>query len=144
VTINKQNVPLDVNTWGLMALLDVNKYKRGILWAEKNCYVEADGFKGFDFNNDRDHVWFEGTAQMVIAYQMIGEWNKANLYLSELRKAQTQAINSNGKGIVAASADGLTTGFDWQYFRRLHIGSTAWFIFAEMGYNPFWNSRIKQ
>ncbi|OAD18901.1 hypothetical protein THIOM_005489 [Candidatus Thiomargarita nelsonii] len=62
------------------------------------------------------------------------------MYLSELRKAQVSASNNNGKCIIAASHDGVSTGFDWEYFSRLHVGATAWFLFAEMGYNPYWNS----
>ncbi|AMM41164.1 conserved hypothetical protein, secreted [Candidatus Desulfofervidus auxilii] len=141
VTINKSNIPLDIQAWAIMALGD--KYKRAMEWAENNCYVEADGFKGFDFNNDKDGIWFEGTAHMVIAYQIIGEETKANTYLRELRKAQKEAQNANGRGLVAASHDGVTTGFDWVYNARLHIGATAWFIFAELGYNPYWNIKTK-
>ena len=137
-TINTSTVPADVNTWGLMALGDINRYGRGITWVENNCYVEIDGFKGFDFNDDKDHVWFEGTAHMVLAYQIIGDTTNGNIYLSELERSQTEAPNNNGKGIVAASYDGLTTGFDWVYYNRVHIGATAWFIFAERGYNPYW------
>jgi len=142
--------PEDVNTWGLMALENADTYKAGITWVENNCFVEADGFKGFDFNTDKDHVWFEGTAHMVLAYQMLGNTTSASTYLSELQKAQTQASNNNGKGIVAASHDGLTTGFDlltagnekkpWLYYSRLHVGATSWFIFAENEYNPYWGT----
>ena len=142
--------PEDVNTWGLLALGNADTYKAGITWVENNCFAEADGFEGFDFNTDKDHVWFEGTAHMVLAYQMLGNTTSASTYLSELRKAQTQASNNNGKGIVAASHDGLTTGFkivtagdddiDWLYYSRLHVGATSWFIFAEKEYNPYWGT----
>ncbi|RLB08493.1 MAG: hypothetical protein DRG39_08750 [Deltaproteobacteria bacterium] len=137
VTINKSNIPLDIQAWAIMAFGE--KYKRAIEWVKNNCYVETDGFKGFDFNNDKDGIWFEGTAHMVIAYEIIGEETKADTYLKELEKAQKEAQNANGKGLVAGPHDGLTTGFDWVYNARLHIGATAWFIFAELGYNPFWN-----
>ena len=40
---------------------------------------------------------------------------------------------------MAASHDGVSTGFDWVYDARLHVGATAWFVFAERGYNPYWN-----
>ena len=142
VTINTSTVPADVNTWGLMALDDIEKYTRGITWVENNCYVEVDGFMGFDFNDDRDHIWFEGTAHMVLAYQIMGDTINANIYLSELERSQTEAPNNNGKGIVAASHDGLTTGFHWLYYARPHIGATAWFIFAKNNYNPYWATTI--
>jgi len=143
VTTNKDpnQIPEDVNTWGLMALGNINNYGRGITWVQNNCYLEADGYKGFDFNTDKDHVWFEGTAHMAVAYQIMNNIPAGNAFLSELEKAQAKAPNNNGKGIVAASYDGLTTGFDWLYYSRLHTGATAWFIFAERGYNPYWGIR---
>ncbi len=138
-TINKSNIPVDIQAWALMAL---GSYNSALIWAENNCYTETDGFKGFDFNDDNDGVWFEGTAQMAVAYQINGEIIKSNVYIGELVNAQASAQNTNGKGIVAASHDGVTTGFNLQYFSRLHIGATAWYIFAEMGYNPYWGTNI--
>ncbi len=129
------NIPVDIQAWAVMALGD---YYSALDWAERGTYVEHHGFKGFDFNNDRDGVWFEGTAQMAVAYQMTGAADKSALYVSELRRAMTSAANNNGKGIVAACHDGVTTGFEWNYLSRVHVGATAWYIFAEEGYNPYW------
>jgi hypothetical protein len=127
-------IHVDVQAWASMAFED---YSSALTGAESNCYTEADEFKGFDFNNDGDGVWFEGNAHMALAYYMNGHLNKYNSYISELRRAQSSAPNANGKGIVSASRDGLTTGFDWKYFSRLHIGTTAWYLLAEQMINPF-------
>jgi len=126
--------PADVNAWAALALGD----PRGLGWVETSCAVEADGFRGFDFNDDRDHVWFEGTAHMALAYQADSRPDDAQTVLDELRRAQFAAPNSNGMGIVAASADGLTTGFGSEYYARLHVGATAWYVLAERAYNPYW------
>lgn len=89
---------------------------------------------------------------MVVVYKMLGEKDNALKYLNELRRAQSAFPGGNGKGIVAASHDGVTTGlmvtgigddekemkYEWRYYRRLHVGATAWFIFAEIGKNPYW------
>ena len=140
ITLNTANIPADVQAWGLLALGNLPKYGQGLTWVERNCYVQADGFKGFDFNNDKDGVWFEGTAHMVAAYQMAKNITGADLFLSELTKAQQTAQNANGKGLVAASHDLVSTGFTWTYSARLHVGATSWFVFAELGYNPYWNT----
>ena len=140
VTINKSNIPVDIQAWAVMAIQPEAIYNVGLKWAESNCLLEIDGFEGFDFNDDVDGIWFEGSSQMAVGYQLAGELDKSDKYIAELRKAQTSATNANGKGIVAASHDNVSTGFDWEYFSRLHIGATAWFIFAEMGYNPYWNT----
>ena len=127
-SINKEVVPLDIQAWAVMAF---NNYSKAVEWAEINCYVEVDGFKGFDFNTDRDGVWFEGTSHMALAYKILGEDEKADLYLSEIEKGIS-------KGVFASSHDGVTTGFDWNYFKREHVGATSWYIFAKLGYNPYW------
>jgi len=46
--------------------------------------------------------------------------------------------------------DKLTTGFNlptggpWYYSNRLHIGATAWFIFSEQQWNPYWGIPANQ
>ena len=137
VTINEDNIPLDIQAWAIMAF---DSYNSAVHWAESNCYTEADGFQGFDFNNDTDGIWFEGTAHMAIAYQINEDMSKSQACLEALRKAQATGTNANGKGLIAASHDGVTTGFGWDYHSRLHVGATAWYIFAEMRYNPYWGT----
>jgi hypothetical protein len=136
VRINPHPLPLDIQAWAIAAMPGERRYRKALIWCEKNGYTEADGFKGFDYDTDRDGVWFEGTAQMALAYQITGETDKAARLMAALEKAQATAPNANGKGLVAASHDGLTTGFEWKYYTRLHIGATAWLIFARMRYNP--------
>jgi hypothetical protein len=115
----RSQVPEDMQSWGLMALRDL-KYAPGIEWVEKNCLADEDAcpapaghpaFLGFDFNRDKDGIWWEGTAHMCLAYQILGEKQKAVKYLSQLRETQVSAERNNQKGIVAACRDRLTTGF---------------------------------
>jgi len=54
--------------------------------------------------------------------------------------SEATATNENGRGIVAAPAEGLTTGFEWEYFDRLHVGATGWFIAGERGCNLYWST----
>lgn len=144
VTINTSNIALDTQAWAHLALPDDSRFRRAVAWAETSCRVDADGFSGFDFNHlDRDGVWFEGTAQMALALKSTGQFDKAAFFLAQLRKAQTEAANADGKGLVAASRDHLTTGFSWEYFPRLHVGATAWFLLAELGYNPYSTTTIQ-
>jgi hypothetical protein len=105
--------------------------------AEQNHRTIADGFDGFDFNDDKDGVWFEGTGQMAVAYALADECAAVTSLRQELRRVQ-QPPFGDGRGIVAASREGISTGFDFKYFRRLHIGATAWNVFAQLGFNPFY------
>jgi hypothetical protein len=101
------------------------------------CCADKD-LTGFDFNNDRGGIWWEGTAHTIIGLQIKREAQKAGKFLRNLCLAKRYAPNMNNKGIVATCHDGVTTGFAWPYYNRLYIGATAWYIFAERGHNPFW------
>lgn len=136
VTVNQETVPLDVQAWAPLALNKEGKpYWRALNYAEKKLRVG----EGFDFNQDRDRIWYEGTAQMAVAYHYTGQPEQSQALLSTLLAAQ----DSSG-GIPAVNRDGLTTGFTlptgepWFYFNRLHVGATAWMVLAEKGVNPFW------
>jgi hypothetical protein len=125
---------LDVQAWAVLALWDEGEqYRRALDYAEKHLRVGD----GFDFNQDKDGVWFEGTAQMAAAYGRIGNGRRRQELLGALRSAQL----STG-ALPATSKDGLTTGFflpdgkPWLYFRRPHIAATAWAAIAELGVNP--------
>jgi hypothetical protein len=142
VSINDQSLPLDVNTWALMAFGDTASHGKSVVWCEQNCFVETcpkdSQFQGFDFNTDLDGVWFEGTAQMAIAYQMIRRDDAADTVLAELGRVQASVSGPAAGGLFAACHDSVSTGFDWYYHRRPHVGATAWYIFALMEHNPYW------
>jgi len=137
----------NVNSWAILALDDVDFYGNALAWVENNCAVSCDGsqasqqhflFDGFDFNTDKDGVWFEGTAHMALAYKITGDTAKADHYINQLRKAQSEALNNNLHGIASACHDNVSTGFGWDYFASVHIGATAWYLTSELGYNMFW------
>ncbi|OGF58663.1 MAG: hypothetical protein A2Y62_03925 [Candidatus Fischerbacteria bacterium RBG_13_37_8] len=134
-TINKSVIPVDVQAWALLALgTESLKYIKALTYAENHLKVG----NGFDFNQDCDGIWLEGTAQMAAAYYYVGQTEKGDLLVSFLRGMQ----DASG-GFPAANKDGLTTGLDlpdgspWLYYKRLHVGATAWFILAEKHINPF-------
>ncbi len=80
--------------------------------------TSADGFTGFDFNDDRDGVWFEGTGQMAVAFAASGRplnWTKHAL---TLRVAQQLFA---GGGLAAASYDSVTV-----FLRASAFGSSEY------------------
>ncbi|MCO6475964.1 MAG: hypothetical protein J5I94_05045 [Phaeodactylibacter sp.] len=128
----------DAQSWAML-VLEAQQYKPVIEWAKENFLVTHDGFTGFDFDTDQDGVWFEGTAHMAMACYMISDFEGYDYYIDQLRQAQASASNTDGMGIVAACHEGVTTGLTWEYFDRLHVGATAWYILAEKRWNPYWN-----
>jgi hypothetical protein len=131
-------LPEDVQSWAVLALPDaLTVHPELLACAERNFLTTDAGFRGFDFNEDKDGVWFEGTAHMATAYQRAGRSADAGGFLETLARAQATPPYGDGMGIAAASRDGLTTGFGFFYFRRLYVGATAWNVLAQLGWNPY-------
>jgi hypothetical protein len=144
---NERNVtpgqlPLDTQTWSVLALTDaLILHPQLLICPEQHHQNMSDGFTGFDFNEDKDGVWFEGTAQMTVAYAYAGRTVDSDRFREMLRIAQQIAAPyGNGQGIVAASHDGVTSGFGFKLFRRIHLGATAWNVFAQLGFNPYYQT----
>jgi hypothetical protein len=135
VTPNKEVVPLDCQTWTIMALGDEFADAEKVLnYVEKNMALD----NGYDFNTDKDGVWFEGTAQAALAYLTLGDEAQYKKILDALNKS-----SGRDGSITAADRDGVSTGFmvsgsdmPWNYGKRTHIGATAWLAFAQLGVNP--------
>ncbi|MDR3072718.1 MAG: hypothetical protein LBU41_04420, partial [Clostridiales Family XIII bacterium] len=143
VQISTEVLPLDVNTWAVLALGDEFAQAEG----EKIlAFVEANmssGIKdgtpgGYSFRDGTGGIWYEGTAQVAIAYKQIGNETKYNEILTFLN---ANALEDGS--IYATDIDGLTTGFSvtgtnipWEYNKRVHAGATAWLAFVQLGVNP--------
>lgn len=144
-------IPVDIQAWALMALRgDMGRYGSSLEYVEGHHRVDPGyGFKQSVNNRFGDKLWFEGTSQVALAYRLLGRLDKWQALMSALRDAQLAWGNG---ALPAASEDGLNTGFDlynptpdlaaspWLYFRRAHVGATAWFALsgAEQNINPFW------
>ena len=151
-TINKDNLPIDVNTWGILALWDDAEVAH--LWdvekvldfIRKNFKVE--GGEGMDFSTRKQGVWFEGTCQFAVVLNVLGKTEEFARVMSWLN---SQA-NADGS-LHAADRDNLYTGFDiliasnetenglksipWVYNKRGALGATCWLAFAQSGANPY-------
>lgn len=136
LTIFKEVIPLDCQAWSVLAVPRARTtLMKALEYAESNLRV---GW-GYDYNEDCDGVWFEGTAQMAAAFHCSGQPAKARRLIEQL----TRSCASSG-GLAAADRDELTTGFyldsgdPWLYFNRIHVAATAWLVLADEGMNPFW------
>ncbi|MBV8799396.1 MAG: hypothetical protein JO208_06270, partial [Alphaproteobacteria bacterium] len=142
-SVNKLDpIPEDVQTWSLLALGSV-QYGSSVDWALANLSAADGPFRGLSFAAiDRSGVWFEGTAHAAAALRARHgrrDTAAASLLLAGIEHAQASAPNADGRGIVAASKDGLRTG-DGQndrYNAALHIAATAWYCLAKLSANPF-------
>lgn len=134
-------LPLDVQAWSVQSLPDLLTTYPSVLACAEVQHRATDGaMTGFDFNEDRDGVWFEGTGQMAVSYRVTGQQAASDAISAALRLAQSTPPFGDGQGLAASSRDALTTGFNFRYYRRLHVGATAWNVFAQLGFNPFTDS----
>lgn len=136
VTVRTRPVVLDAQTLAVLALGPGPRTRRAVDHVRRRLRAHARGFSGFDFDDDRDMPWFEGTAQMALALRAIGRKAEADAWLAELVRVQRKAPTGGGHGIVAAPADGLTTGLGTRYPALPHVAATAWFVLAALDRNP--------
>jgi hypothetical protein len=140
VTVNISFVPEDVQSWTYLA--ELNHARAGSLdWAYRYLRVYGNPLTGTSFSTaDLSGIWFEGSANLALALQIrnaTGDAGKADMLLASLQVAQRTARNSDDKGIVAASKDGLKTGAGTKYYAALHVGATSWYCLSVQAGNPF-------
>ena len=137
VTPNRLNAGLDAQLWPLLLSGAPEAWSASIRYVEQHHRVSG----GFDFNDDRDGIWWEGTAQAALAYRALGRMQEAERLLSEI-----DGQFSPSGFIWASSRLRLTTGLglspasvidDFYYYRLPHLGATAWAALAAVGWNPF-------
>ncbi|MFJ8443381.1 RICIN domain-containing protein [Kitasatospora griseola] len=133
-------VPADIQAWSYLATLSPD-HSRALDWALANHTAQDGPYQGMAFSSaDRTKVWFEGTAQVLTALNLRGRASDAPTvaaFVDSLERAQREAPNHDGYGLVAASRDGLDTGMGDLYYASLHTGATAWFLLAARNANPF-------
>lgn len=137
---------LDAQLWAPIATSRfADRADEIMAWTEENHGIGGPAVTGFDFNDDRDGIWLEGTAQAALTYRLTGAAEKAEPLFA------TIAENFATSGLVYATADEeLTTGLsvgpasqpgDFKYYRLPHVGATAWAALAALDWNPFTGRR---
>lgn len=139
-TVNTHPIPLDAQTWSALATGDT-RYGAALDWTLAHLIATDGPYTGPSISNvDVSKAWFEGSGHLALALGLRdapGDAEQAEVLLSSIRQAQRDAPNGDGKGIVATSNDGLDSGFGDLYYASLHSGTTAWYLLAAAGDNPF-------
>jgi hypothetical protein len=139
-TVNTHPIPLDAQTWSALATGDA-RYGAALDWTLAHLIATDGPYTGPSISNvDVSKAWFEGGGHLALALELRdapGDAEHAEELLSSIRQAQLDAPNGDGKGIVATSNDGLDSGFGDLYYASLHSGTTAWYLLAAAGDNPF-------
>ncbi len=137
ITANRAGSALDAQLWPLLLPGAPPDWRRVLAWVERVHGVPG----GFDFNDDRDGLWVEGTAQAALAYRVTGHPAEADRLLAGLAGQV-----SPGGYLWATREPQITTGLalgpdstsaDFVYRRLPALAPTAWAVLAALDWNPF-------
>ena len=96
---------------------------------------------GYCFDEDRDVIWLEGTAQMGLAFHKAGEYNQQDRLLQTLEKiANSDENNIKPQGLPYVTNPGSCYGAEslWDHAdKKAALSSSCWYLFNKMGHNPF-------
>ena len=66
---------------------------------------------GYCFDEDQDAIWFEGTGQMTLAFDLANMTNERDYYLTEMKKNLIESVNyTNATGFPYSSNIGTHYG----------------------------------
>ena len=103
--------------------------------------VTTQEITGYCFDEDKDVVWLEGTAQMAMAYKSAGSTTQAQELITQIEKTFINSslhVNSNGVPYASNYATSFGAGMLWDHADVTPaISSTVWYLFAKQNFNPF-------
>ena len=102
--------------------------------------ITGEEISGYCFDDDKDVVWLEGTAQMAVAFNSIGRLDLSNKLMLDLEKTFINSSSfDNAKGIPYTTNHGTTYGANllWDHADIAPaLSSTIWYSFAKADFNP--------
>jgi len=141
---------LDLHSLGFMIFEDFPEAaltKSEIFLNTQELTLSGVEITGYCFDEDRDVIWLEGTAQMAVAFSDNGNQAQTQNLLTNIEKAFiTSSTISESKGLPYASNYGTTYGADqlWDHADITPaISSTVWYLFAKANFNPLKLGREK-
>ncbi|WP_281542187.1 hypothetical protein [Maribacter aestuarii] len=116
-------------------LFQANRY----LNSQENT-ITGEEISGYCFDDDKDVVWLEGTAQMAVAFSSIGRFDLSDQLMLDLEKTFIDSSTINeAKGIPYTTNHGTTYGHNllWDHADIAPaLSSTIWYSFAKASFNP--------
>lgn len=95
---------------------------------------------GYAFDEDKDVIWLEGTAQILVAYQQRKLDTEAQQILINLEKTfilSTMLTEAQGIPYTTNYGTSYGSGLLWDHADITPaISSTAWYLFSQLKFNP--------
>lgn len=130
------NHVMDVNTWGVLALglSGTHNYDAAQYYNLYNMRttqtLNGVSYDVFDFNDQLNDIWFEGSSFMVVSLGMDNNTYWSQYFLNQIIK------NQDSTGGIQYSLLGTYNGY-WTMTDSRAISSTGWLVLAIANYNPF-------
>jgi hypothetical protein len=107
---------------------------------EQTLTMNGEQITGYCFDDDKDVIWLEGTAQMATAFNSIERYDLADKLLLDLEKSLIKStMSSDAEGIPYTSNFGSSYGTSllWDHTDiSPTLSSTIWYTFAKNKFNP--------
>jgi hypothetical protein len=139
VTVNVDRCGIDAQLWPLLLRPTHVEWQQSLEHVRTHHAVGS----GFDFDDDRDGIWIEGSAQAALVYLQLDRFEDAQRVLVYLADAQGEQVD--GEYLVATDRARITTGLavgpksqsaDFYYYRKPHLAASAWAVLAAANANP--------
>ncbi|WP_024481953.1 hypothetical protein [Cellulophaga baltica] len=138
------NYALDLHTLGYGILEDYNTTvleNAARYTTTQTATISLNTITGYCFDEDKDVIWLEGTAQMAVAFSTAKKTTESQMLLAEIEKSFISSnLNGNGKGIPYTTNHGTSygAGILWDNVDLTPaLSATIWYIFAKQDFNPF-------
>ncbi len=141
---------MDLHSLGFMVLEDypissLNDADRYI--TNQRSTTTGEELWGYCFDEDKDVIWLEGTAQMALAFRHAQMKSRADEILFELSKAGMRYVeDGNFHGLAYSSNQGSSYGAVplWEHAdSKTTLSSTIWYLFNVLEFNPLELERSK-
>ena len=138
------NYALDLYSLGYMILEDfpvevLTKANRFL--NSQTSTIHGEEISGYCFDDDKDVVWLEGTAQMAMAFNAAAQaGNSQDIILNIEETFINRATNEGSIGIPYTTNHGTNFGATnlWDHTDITPtISSSAWYLFVKKSFNPF-------
>lgn len=112
---------------------------------EQTATISGALVSGYCFDQDKDVVWLEGSAQMAVAFNQINRNDLSENIVNNIEKTILQSsISDNSNGIPYTANFGTSYGKGnlWDHSDITPaLSSTLWYYFAKTNFNPLQNGQ---
>jgi hypothetical protein len=136
-------LPLDLYTWRVLAMgpsyANALAVPENDLRYRKEVSVNGRPVMGFFHSpaTDVQNIWVDGLGHMAVAYDLVGEGDRARFYSNQMDALLIDRPMEGGLTRALPYTANQEGGFGWVRLDRGFTSTAAWYLFAKNRFNPF-------